>query len=409
MKYVIIGNSAAGVGCIEGIRQVDREGEITVISNEPYHTYSRPLISYLLYGKTDEQKMKYRPDDFYEKNNVNFIYGNVTKIDSTAKTVEYETSILVYDKLLVATGSRAFVPPFAGLDGVAERYTFMSLNDAKALEQAISQDKRVLIVGAGLIGLKCAEGIAARVKSVTVADLADRILPSILDEQGAGIVQRHIESKGIKFKLSANITRFEGNTAILDGGDAIDFDILVLAVGVRPNTALLGGIADIDKGIIVNEKSETSAENIYAAGDCTQTIDASSGKSKIMALLPNAYMQGEIAGLNMAGFTSTLKPRFIPMNAIGFFGLHIITAGGCQLTIDNGQLTINKSDNYRRFFVDNGVLRGYILIGNVEKAGIYTSLIREQIPLVHIDFELLKEKPGLMAFSREDRAKKLTI
>jgi len=405
MKYVIIGNSAAGVGAVEGIRQIDKSGEITIITNEPYHTYSRPLISYLLLGKTTEEKMKYRGGNFYTDNKCNLLSNvSVTKIDSGAKKVILSDNKKVdYDKLLVATGSSAFVPPFDGLDSVKDKCTFMSLDDAKKLETMLGKDKRVLIIGAGLIGLKCAEGIHERVKHITVVDLASRILPSILDNDGAKIIQNHMESKGVEFKLAASVKKFENKKAIFENGESAEFDVLVLAVGVRPNTALLDGIAKIERGIVVNEKSETSAKDIYAAGDCTQTNDISSGQNKIMALLPNAYMQGECAGFNMAGKADASFDKAIPMNAIGFFGMHIITAGNYT----GDAYAENNGGNFKRLFYSGNKLNGFILIGNVEKAGIYTALIRERTPLDTIDFKLVCEKPGLMAFTKEDRKIKL--
>jgi len=423
MKYVIIGNSAAGVGAVEGIRQTDKKSDITIITNEPHHTYSRPLISYFLLGKVSEEGMMYRGGNFYADNKCDFLSNvTVTQIDAAAKKVVLSNGKQTpYDKLLVATGSLPFVPPFDGLNSVKDKCTFMSLDDAKKLDSMLGQNKRVLIIGAGLIGLKCAEGIHKRVKHITVVDIAQRILPSILDEDGAKMVQTHLESNGVEFKLAASVKKFENNKAIFENGDTVDFDILVLAVGVRPNTALLNGIAKIERGIVINEKSETSAQDIYAAGDCTQTNDVSSGQSKIMALLPNAYMQGECAGINMAGGGAVGDKvsiendsddgvnggaRFdkaIPMNAIGFFGLHIITAGNYigEVYAQTGK------DNYKRLFHSDNKLNGYILIGNVEKAGIYTSLIRERTPLDSIDFALVCEKPGLMVFTKEERMVKL--
>jgi len=413
MKYVIIGNSAAGIGAVEGIRHIDKEGEITIITNERHHTYSRPLISYLLLGKVTREGIKYRNDSFYKDNNCTLLADTtVTKIEAAEKNVVLQGGKKIpYDKLLVATGSSPFVPPFEGLDTVIEKCTFMSLNDANRLDGMLKEDKRVLIIGAGLIGLKCAEGILKRVKHITVLDLAPRILSSILDDDGAKMIQNHLESKGIEFRLAANVKSFLVNKATLESGETIEFDILVLAVGVRPNTSLLKGIAEIERGIVVNEKSETTAPNIYAAGDCTQTRDVSSGQDKVMALLPNAYMQGECAGINMTG-SAAGGARFdkaIPMNAIGFLGLHVITAGNYdgQVYSENDKSKTNQGSNYKRLFYSNNKLNGYILIGNVEKAGIYTNLIREHIPLDSIDFPLVCEKPGLMAFTKEHRMEKL--
>jgi len=404
MRYVIIGNSAAGIGAVEGIRQIDRLGEITVISDEPWHTYSRPLISYLLKGTVTGERMKYRSDSFYDDNNCTLRLGSkVTEISPEEKCVVLENGEHIpYDKLVIAAGSSPFVPPFDGLDTVEHKYTFMSMNDALSLNEAVDKNKRVLIIGAGLIGLKCAEGIAERAAGITVIDLAPRILSSILDDEGASRVQVHLEKKGIEFRLACGVKRFNGTAAITEDGAELKFDVLVIAVGVRPNTSLLKDIAEIDRGIVINSRSETSIADIYAAGDCTQTFDVSSGQNRIMALLPNAYMQGESAGINMAGGEKVFDMA-IPMNAIGFFGLHIITAG----TYNGDIISMEDTDYYKRFFYSGNCLNGYILIGNVEKAGIYTSLIRERTPLDTIDFDLVCEKPGLMAFTKEDRMIKL--
>lgn len=405
MHIVIIGNSAAAVGCIEGIRKNNQEADITVISNETHHTYSRPLISYLLYGKTDEQRMKYRPNSFYEENRVTAVLGkSVVRIDKDNKKVELDDGqIVAYDKLLVATGSKPFVPPMKGLDSVEKQFTFMTLNDAKALEAALFPSASVLVVGAGLIGLKCVEGIRDKVASVTVVDMADRILPSILDAEGSALVQKSIEQKGVKFILSNSVKEFKGNTAFLTNDDILNFDIVVVAVGVRPNVELVKEIGgDVNRGIITDERCHTSIPDIYAAGDCTESYDITVNQHRILALLPNAYMQGESAGYDMVG-ASKPYDKAIPMNAIGFFGYHIITAG----SYDGEAYVSADGDSYKKLVVKDGVLKGYILIGDVRRAGIYTKLIREQVPLDTIDFELIKEKPQLMAFAKAERAKQL--
>ena len=405
MNIVIIGNSAAAVGCIEGTRKNNQEADITVISNETHHTYSRPLISYLLYGKTDEQRMKYRPNSFYEENRVTAVLGkSVVRIDKDNKKVELDDGqIVAYDKLLVATGSKPFVPPMKGLDSVEKQFTFMTLNDAKALEAALFPSANVLVVGAGLIGLKCVEGIRDKVASVTVVDMADRILPSILDAEGSALVQKSIEQKGVKFILSNSVKEFKGNKAFLTNDDILNFDIVVVAVGVRPNVELVKEIGgDVNRGIITDERCHTSIPDIYAAGDCTESYDITVNQHRILALLPNAYMQGESAGYDMVG-ASKPYDKAIPMNAIGFFGYHIITAG----SYDGEAYVSADGDSYKKLVVKDGVLKGYILIGDVRRAGIYTKLIREQVPLDTIDFELIKEKPQLMAFAKAERAKQL--
>ncbi len=405
MNYVIIGNSSAAIGCIEGIRKIDTTGTITILSDEPYHTYSRPLISYWLEGKVSDEKIYYRSEDFYKKNNCNIIFGKkVTHINKTVGEITLEDgSMLHYDKLLIATGSRAFVPPMEGLDSVTHKFTFMKYDDAKAVKEVLKPNSKVLIIGAGLIGLKAAEGVYKMTKDITVVDLADRILPSILDNEGSGIVQNHLEKKGVRFILNDKVARFTSHTAVLDSGTALNFDILIIAVGVRPNTELASDCSlEVNKGIIVDHTCKTSDANIYAAGDCCESIDVSTGTSKILALLPNAYMQGEVAGLNMAGGQKTYN-NAIPMNAIGFFGLHMITAGSYE-----GETHSFETENdYKKLIYKDGLLKGYIMIGDVARAGIYTSIIKEQIPLTDVDSALLFTKPQMMLFGKSRRLEKL--
>lgn len=405
MNYVILGNSAAAVGCIEGIRSVDPAGPITVISDEPYSVYSRPLISYLLEGRTTLEKIKYRSDDFYEKNSVKTILGvKAEKVDSSTKTVLLENGESIpYDRLLIATGSRPFVPPMEGLDRVEKKFSFMKLDDAKALEAALTKESRVLIVGAGLIGLKCAEGIRDRVQSIAVVDLADRILPSILDEKGSAMMQKFLEGQGLSFYLNDSVAQFGPDGAELKSGKWVGFDILVVAVGVRPNTQLAAEAGcGVGRGVTIDEHSRTSVPDIYAAGDCCECLDIADGQTRILAILPNAYLQGETAGVNMAGGEKVFD-KAIPMNAIGFFGQHIITAG----SYDGEEWTEESNDTYKKLVTKDNRLRGFILIGNVARAGIYTSMIREATPIDSVDFELLKQKPQLMAFAFDQRAAKL--
>lgn len=405
-NYVIVGNSAAAIGCVEGIRQVDTKGSILIVSDEPHHTYSRPLISYLLWGKTDRQRMKYRPDSFYEDNKVDTLFGvKATALHPEEHTLELDNGETVtYGKLLLATGSRPFIPPMEGLDQVEKKFTFMTLNDALALEEAITPDSKVLIVGAGLIGLKCAEGIFEKVASLTVVDLANRILPSILDEEGSKLVQEYIEKKGVKFYLSDSVAKFEEGVARLNSGAEVEYDVVVIAVGVRPNVELAqqAGI-DVNRGILTDVHCATSAADVYAAGDCTVSHNIASDQDQILALLPNAYMQGETAGIEMAGGEANYD-KAIPMNAMGMLGLHMITAG----VYDGEVYKEQNCEGYKKLFVKDGKLKGYILIGDViKRAGIYTSLIREQTSLDEIDFDLIKHSPQLMAFAKKERKVKL--
>lgn len=402
-KYVIIGNSAAAIGTVSGIREVDKEGMITIISDEPYHTYSRPLISYWLEGKVEDKNIYYREPDFYEKNNVMTMFDTkAVKINPTSVSLDNGGEV-VYDKLMVATGSKPFVPPMNGLENVQNKFTFMTWDSAKGIKEQVKKGTKVLIIGAGLIGLKAAEALYHLEADITVVDLADRILPSILDVRAGEKMQKYIEDKGTKFILNTSVDSFTENTATLKNGTVVDFDLLILAVGVRPNTNLVAEAGGkVNRGIKTDKTQQTSLANVYSAGDCTESYDESIQAERILAILPNAYMQGDVAGKNMAG-KETYYMNAIPMNAIGFYGLHIISAG----SYDGEEFVIENSQNYKKLVFKDGLLRGYILMGDVARAGIYTSLIKEKIPVDSLDFELLKHKPQMLMFGKTRREEKL--
>ena len=400
MRYVIIGGSAAAIGCIEGVRSVDKTGEIILITGETEWNYSRPLISYLLEGKTTRDKMWCRPDSFFTRNGVTVKAVLATTLDAGDRTVRLSTGErLAYDRLLAATGSRPFVPPIPGLETVERTFCFQTLSDASALAEALRPESRVLILGAGLTGVKCAEGIRGLCAQIAIADLAPRVLPAVLDDTAAAMVQARMEEKGVRFYLNDSAAAFRGNTARLQSGTELEFDVLVTAVGVRPNTQLVADAGGaVDRGILVDGRCATTLPDVYAAGDCAQGYDAVSGEKRMLPLWPNAMLQGETAGINMAGGRADYT-QGIALNASGVFGLHMVTAG-CY---EGESFTVQRDGSYKRLVTADGVLKGVIMVGDVSRAGIYTDLIRKKKPLSEIDFDLIRESPQLMAFSQKDR------
>lgn len=401
MRYVIIGGSAAAIGCIEGIRSVDKTGEIILITRETEWNYSRPLISYLLEGKTTRDKMWCRPDSFFTRNGVTVKAGVLaTTLDAGDRTVRLSTGErLAYDRLLAATGSRPFVPPIPGLETVERTFCFQTLSDASALAEALRPESRVLILGAGLTGVKCAEGIRGLCAQIAIADLAPRVLPAVLDDTAAAMVQARMEEKGVRFYLNDSAAAFRGNTARLQSGTELEFDVLVTAVGVRPNMQLVADAGGaVDRGILVDGRCATTLPDVYAAGDCAQGYDAVSGEKRMLPLWPNAVLQGETAGINMAGGRADYT-QGIALNASGVFGLHMVTAG----SYEGESFTVQRDGSYKRLVTADGVLKGVIMVGDVSRAGIYTDLIRKKKPLSEIDFDLIRESPQLMAFSQKDR------
>ncbi|MHB1419629.1 MAG: NAD(P)/FAD-dependent oxidoreductase [Bacillota bacterium] len=415
MSYVIIGNSAAAVGAVEGIRQVDGTGPITIISQEPYHTYSRPLISYYLSGKVAEETMYYRSLDFYERHHVETMLGReATGIDVGNRQVIINNAKRVnYDQLLIATGGKPFIPPLQGLDK-GNIFTFIKLDDVKKIQEVAGKGRRGIIIGAGLIGLKAAEALNILGVELTVVELANRVLSAILDEEAAGIVQGHLEARGIQFQLETTVEKVLGENSVsgvvLQNGQQLPCDFLIVAIGVVPNTGVVRDTpVKVNRGIVVDDRMRTNVEGIYAAGDVAEGYDVIFGAPRVLPILPGAYCQGETAGKNMAGQVSVYAGGFA-MNSIGFFGLPMATAG--MIRPDSGDYEVHVSADagqktYRKIVLKDNVLTGFITLNRIDRSGILTGLIRDRINVEVFKARLLEENLGYIDFPQELRNTRL--
>ncbi|MBR1531052.1 MAG: NAD(P)/FAD-dependent oxidoreductase [Eubacterium sp.] len=415
MKYVIIGASAAGLACAEQIRKEDKSGEITVLTKEQYFPYSRPSISYYLKGAVKEKEMYLRKPLYYAANRIEIVTGaKVMGIDRAAKTVKVGRKVYPYDKLCICTGSKPFIPPMKNVSGKENACTFLDLASSKVIKEKANGNTRAVVIGAGLIGMKAAEGLSKICKSVDVVELSPRILPSILDAKSSKGVKKYIEEKGhIKFHLGDTVTEAKSRgkkitSVILKSGKELKCDMLILAVGVRPETELAerAGLK-VDRGIIVNSKTmQTSDKNVYAAGDCTVSIDMLDGRKKVIALWVNAVLQGSVAGSQMAGGKQTLGGAY-SVNAIDFYGLRICTCGLINAEGEQYNDRIIQSGNsYKRLIFEDNRLVGFVLINASENAGIYTSLIENQTDLSGLEGNIF-ETPSLFLFEKSVRAQKL--
>ena len=387
MKYVIIGNSAASVGAVEGIRKVDSQGTITVISEEPYQAYSRPLISYYLAGKVREEDMYYRDPDFYEANRVKLLPGKkVSRIDSLQKSVKLEEGQdIEYDRLLLAAGSRPFLPPVKGIE--KQNYHFFnSLNDVKEIQKKVeaNQAAQPLIVGAGLVGMKAAEALSLLGLPVTVVELGSHILGSILSEVPARIVQRKMEEHGIRFILGKSVKEItwggDLQGVVMSDGQGVLTDLIIVAAGVRPRLELVEELpVSRNRGVKVNHYMQTDLENIYAAGDVAEGWDSLMEENRVIPIWPGAYRQGHTAGMNMAGLKIKDTGGFA-LNSIAFFGFSIITAGVFEAREGNEEImTREEPENFLQLIFRDNRLLGFIKLGEVDRAGIFTWLIKEGI------------------------------
>ena len=417
MKYLIIGNSAAAVGAVEAIRRNDKGNFITIISDEPHHVYSRPLISYLLAGHTKEDKMYYRDENFYKENNVETVFNKrVTGVDTKKKQVILEDKKKIdYDKLLIATGGTPFVPPIKGKDR-KNVYTFTKWSDAEEIIKISKKVQKVVVIGAGMIGLKAIEGLNAIGIDVTVVELAPEVLSRALDKDASRIVQRKMEEAGVEVITNNEVVEItgKGNVAtgvVLRDKKKIKCDLVIVAIGVIPNTGFIkeSGIK-INRGIVVDERMETNIKGVYAAGDVVEALNMLTNEKMPIPIWPLAYRQGSIAGDNMSGGTLVYKGGF-PMNSIEFPGAPTISLGiidprgeGYESLIKNDA----KNGNYKRIIIKNERLVGAILVGDdVDRAGILTGLIKEQKPVTAFKDKLLDRNFGFVHMPREHRREKL--
>ena len=392
MKYVIIGASAAGLAAAEQIRKTDPAGAVTLLTRETDLPYSRPSISYYLKGLVRRGQMRLRTPAYYKEQKIEIVTDvEVTAIDRAKKTVKCGRKVYSYDKLCLCTGSVPFVPPMQNVSGKHNVCGFLTAADAQTVHDLASANTRAVVIGAGLIGMKAAEGLSKICKSVDVVELSGRVLPSILDEKSAKLVRRHLEHHGLRFHLGQTVTRAKCSGKTVQRATA-----LAEAAGLT-----------VERGIITDPATmQTSDPDIYAAGDCAVSVDMLDGSKKILALWPNAVAQGRAAGSQMAGGDLTVGGTYA-VNAIDFYGLRICTCGLINAKGDGYTDRVAAADDsYKRLVFRDGKLVGYVLINASENAGIYTSLISGGVPLEGLQGDLM-DSPNLFWFPKETRITKL--
>ncbi len=413
MNYCIIGNGVAATAAVEAIRELDEEGRITVISAEPYPVYSRPLITYLLSGKVDEADMLYRDEGFYQRKKVDLIMKRAVSIDTEEREVLLEDGGKVpFDKLLIATGGKPFVPEISGLDkeGV---FTFTTWDDAKQISEMVEQVSHALVVGGGMIGLKATESLVQLGVKVTVVELADRVLSAVFDPEASSIMEEHLRSFGVDIITENSVEEIAGDgrvkKAILRDGREVECEMVIIAIGVRPNLDLVKDTGiDVNRGIVVDSHMETSIKGIFAAGDVAEAFDMLNRDKRPIPVWPSAYRQGRIAGYNMAGSTAEYTGGF-SQNSIEVLGLPTISLG---ITNPNGGgyevLKKRRSDKeYKKIVLMDDTIVGAIFIGCIDRAGIITGLIRDGINVKSFKKALLDDDFGFVTFPKELRMEKL--
>lgn len=417
MGIVIIGNSASAVGAIEAIRKIDPVLPITVISDEPHFVYSRPLISYLLAGEIKPEQLLYRPKDFYEKNLIQTLLGRrVVSIHFDQKVIELnDGKEVLYDQLLISTGGKPSLPNLKGLHlpGV---YTFTKLEDAKKILSVLKEVQRAIVIGGGLIGLKAAEALRKRNLEVTIVELATHILNLTMDETASSIIEKELKRKGIQLITSNTVEAIHGEDRVesvrLADGKVLKAQLVVIAMGVIPNVDLFKGTnLRIEKGILVNDRMETNLPGVYAAGDVTEAYDKVTKCYRTLPIWPNAYLQGKVAGNQLAGNSEYLYEGGFMMNSIEIAHIPTISLGLIHPPPKDGYQIIKKLDRkvqaYRKIVLKDDVVVGALFVGDIDRAGILAGLIREGIKVKGFKGQFLNDSFGLVSLPKELRRERL--
>lgn len=412
-RYLILGNSAAGIGGVEGIRSVDPDGSITLVSAEPEHTYSRPLITYLLAGKVDASGMYYRERDYYKRQRVEALLGVAARqIDPAAHEVTLESGErFSYEKLLIGIGGVPVIPPIEGLPcpGV---HTFTSWEDERKIKALVKEGEHAVVLGGGMIGLKSAEALHSAGAKVTVVELSKGLLAGAVDAVASGFLAGHLRARGIEVRLEETAVavrpREGGLTVRLRSGEELPCRAFLVAVGVRPNAEIArrAGIK-VDRGIVVDERMRTSEPDIYAAGDVVELPDRSCGVRRPIPILPLAYRGGLVAGINMAGGSERMSMA-MPMNSVEVLGYPIVSVGRTSAGEGQKEIRWRSGTAYRKLVLEGDRIVGALFAGEIDRAGIVTGLIRDAVPVGRFARELVRSGPNLASLPERLRSSLLT-
>ena len=401
MKYLILGNGVAGVTAAETIRQFDSAGDVTLIADETFPPYSRPMISLLLEGAIHSDKLPIRPPGFYERLNIRAVLGQrVSGIDIASRTVTAGGATYNFDKLLIATGAD---PRPVKADGLNLGYISYLRTQAHvhAMLDGLAGARRALVLGGGLVGFKAAYGLLRRGLAVTMLIRSDHPLSMQVDREAGMMIRDELVRHGLDVRVGLEALAFEGHgrveAAHLSDGSRLPCDMVVIGKGVLPALSFIPrDRIEVDLGIIVNGRMETSVAGVYAAGDVAEYVDVARNTRWVNAIWPEAVSQGRIAGMNMAGRPVAYQGS-LSRNVIRIFDLDILAGGVVNPPPDALYKTVfyrsPRRKIYRKLVFQGDMLVGLVMVNDIEQGGVLLSAIQSRTPL-RIPRETLTD-PGL--------------
>ncbi len=386
-RILVIGSGITAITAIKAIREIDKKIKIDLIDEESVYPYNRVRLSKGLSIPLEEDKILLQKKEWYDLNNIK-LYKNirVIAIDTDKKEVTLSNANkMIYTKLLLANGASNFIPPIVGLEkkGI---FTLRTLEDAWNIQIEGKNRNDILIIGGGIQGLEIAWAFAQLEKKVFIAEMLPRLMPKQLDEKASKIVEKAAKEHGIEIILNTQIKEIAGGSEvegfITKEGKNTKCDMVIYSVGIKPNIDILKGTKiKTNKGVIINEKMNTSVKDVYAAGDIAEF------NSEVYGLWSIAIEQGKTAGYNMVGENSIYK-HIIPVTTLNAFSISLFSMG----EIDEEKATnilVEESENnqYQKIFINNNKVIGAIVVGDIKKSPILKTAIEKEIDLRDVDIK----------------------
>ena len=379
MRYVVIGASAAGISGAKTLRELDKNAEIVLISKDE-NVYSRCILHHYISSHRDVDALNFTGKEFFEENNITWMKGlEVKALNDAEQTLELSNGeSLRYDKLLVCSGASAFIPPVPGLREGNNVVGLRNLDDAILIKEQAKKVKNVVVLGAGLVGIDAVSGLLGQGLNISLVEMSNKILPLQLDKHASDVYEKEFNKQGVSLKLDVKAEKLlldeENNpkALVLNTGEEIPCELVVVATGVRSNIAFMeNSNVECDRfGLIIDAKGQTNIENIYGAGDVT-------GRNPIW---PTAVKEGIIAAHNMLGKEMVMTDFFGSKNTMNFVGIATMSLGMVEPADETYIVETKVEDNnYKKIIHKDGKIYGAIIQGDLSYAGVLTQLIKENI------------------------------
>lgn len=390
VRVIVVGNNVAGTTVAKGMRDADSDVEIDIYSEEDVPYYPRPRLIHYLEGTVTEKDLTFYPMDWYQKNRLGLHLGHrVERIARREMSVMVNGAWEPYDKLVLATGSGAFVPLFTGLPK-AGVFTLKTLADATMIKNRASRSKRIIVIGGGLLGLETGRALCNAFPElhITILESGEHLLMRQLDHEGANILQTWIRKTGAEVLVKAETKEVfgEGDVAkgvLLKDGHRIEGDMIVISAGTRPNVQLAkeAGLK-VNRGIVVDGSLRTTDPDIFALGDVAEF------NGQVWAMIPPALDEAKVAALKILDMESPDYKGTTPSNTLKVLGFDLTSIGSVRPAHEPPEQGVEEIRTvtpdggiYKKFVIKDGKLVGAILLGTKKDATKVTQIIKNGAPI----------------------------